>query len=194
MILAPLALAFSLASPWMHSTSVTVESVMRWKDSVYAKPSILNPEKKPSPAEQLKRDVPAYLPPAELPPGEKLALLTMRRGELALIVAERMKGNGVFFPDMRDYRSLASRGYCRKNPGERYHYLTTPGIYAADTVALAGAKQFGLHYLRALGNHRAYKTFACTCGKWSTMIQRGDHTAGNAALGFDRHVEEANSN
>lgn len=135
-------------------------------------------------------------PPAEPAPlpkphkilaiGEQLALLQLRRNDAAFIVARRLKQNGAFHPDIRNFRALIPHGYARKLSGG-LHEITAAGTIAAAEIINHYGRLHKLHCYsegRAAGTH---VTGCCICG-WETSVRKGSYTQRNLRSRFSDHL------
>jgi hypothetical protein len=79
-------------------------------------------------------------------PGQKVALLTMRRSDWSNAVLAHLKAFGRDGVSGGDYRALAGLGLA-VNKGS-FHVLTPTGRWRADLVAMELARASGLHAVR----------------------------------------------
>ena len=103
-----------------------------------------------------------YVPCTELPLVQRIALVTMRRGELAAKVLDACKQIDVPSPHLPDFRALVEQNYATRNA--QYYRLTPIGVHAADEVTRALAKQLGIHHFTEGGVSRFILSLRCTCG------------------------------
>lgn len=128
-----------------------------------------------------------YVRPADLPIGQKLALLTMRRGELAEEVLAACKECLIHPPRLHHFRALVEGGYAIR-PGQ-YHRLTPMGSSAANDVARAMARQLGIHRFTT-GGGRFYHTLYCTCGYSGSHSRNEGHWESAQMRMMSRHLAE----
>ncbi len=119
---------------------------------------------------ELKPEQAEYIRAVDLPLGQRIALVTMRRGELAEKILDACKQMQAPSPHYGEFHKLVEQGYATRNG--HYHRLTHKGVVAADDIAQALAKQLGIHHFIP-GGSRFYHTLRCTCG-WSTTHSRNE--------------------
>lgn len=102
-----------------------------------------------------------------LTPGQKIALLTMRKSEWSQAVLAHLTAFGQADVAGGDYRACAKLGLAVHKGS--YHVLTPQGRWRADRVAVEIARAHGLHCVTLDLNPRygAAASAQCTCG-WST--------------------------
>lgn len=98
-----------------------------------------------------------------LTPGQKQALLVMRKSETSRAVLEQLRALGQLATGGADYYALAGLGLAI-NKGA-FHVLSPNGRWRADNIAIAYARELKLHLLTF--NHGGPGRAAyvrCTCG------------------------------
>lgn len=123
----------------------------------------------------------------DLPQGEQLALLKLRRNEICGAVYEQLIENGACHPDRRCFAPLVAEGYAIKK-ANGFHDITPRGMYAANELATILARELSVHCLIEGSSIRAETSFKCSCGKWSTTLPRCTHATSNARRAFARHL------
>lgn len=112
------------------------------------------------------------LQPEHRPLGERRALVTMRRGELSDKVQAELSQLALEPLTCRDFSALVDDGYATRDGS--FHRLTQQGIYAADWVIAAFAKQLGIHHFTCHDRGRYSYSMRCTCGcSWSHSKAEG---------------------
>jgi len=122
---------------------------------------------------------PASMPAAPLPkageiiltPGQKIALLKMRRSDWSKAVLAQLEAFGKADCAGGDYRALAQLGLavCKGS----FHVLTPAGRWRADRVAVELARDAELHIVTydLFPRSRGAASAKCTCG-WSSFRTR----------------------
>lgn len=107
--------------------------------------------------------------PINWPVSRQLALLMVRRGQLADEVSERLRAKGVN-ASQSDFATLRDDGLAVRPLAERYHRITAYGTRIADQLAAVLAKANGIHHITYVFNSYTEHKARCTCG-WT---QSGD--------------------
>ncbi|HWL04524.1 MAG TPA: hypothetical protein VNQ99_06245 [Xanthobacteraceae bacterium] len=121
----------------------------------------------------------------EYTPGEQIALMRLRRTDMANEVMLRLQAQG-HRATGKDYWRLRTRRLADKNVDRDFLFLTPVGKHRADALARTLAKQFGLHhFIRSESRYHANLT--CTCG-WSTSLSLNQgHMASQVSRAAARH-------
>lgn len=132
---------------------------------------------------------PAPVKPAHelLGVGDQLALLQLSRRAGAGLVATRLKQNGAFHPDMRNFRALVPHGYAVRNTHNRFHSITSAGTDTVKEIVGHHARAFGLHAYFEGSKGRFEVTGHCICG-WQCHVRKGSFTQSNLRSRYDTHV------
>lgn len=100
-----------------------------------------------------------------LTPGQKVALLRMRRSDWSKAVLAKLQACGVADCSLSDYQACARLGLAIHKGS--FHVLTGQGRFRADRIAMDFAREIGMHWLRFdLGGNGVAAKVQCTCG-WS---------------------------
>lgn len=129
---------------------------------------------------------------ASWPLSRQMALLKLRHSEVSIKVLERLQ-RGTARPTQADYSVLISDRYAAKHfDGKKNPLILTPrGRHDADHLAVAWAKELGLHILTyGEEGHRLCVT-RCTCGESFTARKSlyGRSSANSQASRHLRAVE-----
>lgn len=139
----------------------------------------------------------APIDPLTLPVMQQAALLSMRESVVRRAVVRDLLEHAQDKPGHPDYQALADLGLCERNPGKRYHDLTTEGRTAARDLEQKLCQQFDIHLMIDAGSSGEWQQrYACPCGQWSTLVRRRlhviEHGAGEIQQAHrigGRHVE-----
>jgi hypothetical protein len=116
---------------------------------------------------------------AEMPRGQVIALLYTRAGgadSLSSKVLDTMRAMGSDEPTKDDWADLREQGYVHQPKGYGLHALRPAGLFKAQAIVKALAKEYGLHHIEF---HAATRScgprVTCCCG-WSQLstIQNGN--------------------
>lgn len=109
--------------------------------------------------------IPQPKPEPNLTAGQQLALLKLRRSDLARELVETIE-RGTTRATGADYDELERRGLAVKKPGSTFRIVSYVGKVRADALARESAKVLGLHFFTT-GSDRLHNIVNCCCG-WST--------------------------
>lgn len=113
---------------------------------------------------------PGFVQAVDLPVGQKIALLKLRRGEVAGAILGHLRAMSAPDPEKADWRALIAEGRIARVDGALR--LTPAGMWVASAILRDYARRFGVH---AVSLRTAYRPHAsCTCG-WA----QGDHATRN---------------
>lgn len=100
--------------------------------------------------------------PRNLPLPQQIALLTLRKGELAQACISALRANGAGSPNEMDYIALSRASLCVRQSNNR-RALTPRGKYRADELARAIATTTDIHVC----------TYGATPGAWHVRCSCG---------------------
>lgn len=146
----------------------------------------------------------AYVPPAEMPVGQQIILLRLRkRDELAIKVLASLRSMGVPEPSKADWSALFASRHIDRLPALTYlkgelqrnkgaiQLTPVTGLQAAVAVADHLAAKLGIHHIARrgpVGTHGHCVT--CTCG-WSTYSSAGFSGRSSAGNYAALHLKQA---
>lgn len=99
----------------------------------------------------------------DIPAGEQLALMTLRRSEITTAVVEKLR-KGTARASQRDYWNVMRAGLAQRH-ARGFLMLTPQGRRQADAIAVEAARGLGLHFFTT-GHNRLHNFVRCCCG-WS---------------------------
>jgi hypothetical protein len=107
--------------------------------------------------------------PRHLPPAQQIALLTLRKGELAQACISALRAGGAPSPSELDYIALSRASLAMRFPNNR-RALTPIGKYRADDLARAIASTTDIHICAYGGTAQAWHV-RCSCGFFASSAK-----------------------
>lgn len=145
-----------------------------------------------------RRDPPTPAPPFDastLTALQQAALLSMYDdSHVRRLVVSRLMAESQDRYSIADVVALRDLNLCERPDGYRMHVLTARGIIAAKELLQTFCLLNGVHVLQG-GNDSTggFTTYRCSCGTWSSPVERSIYSHANIQGSFSRHLREAKS-
>lgn len=91
-----------------------------------------------------------------------------------------------------DFDALCKQGLAERPQGYRLHKITGLGRVAAKDLQTKLCQRFGIHIKQGgNSNLRGSNYYSCSCGQWSSYIERNIHSDNQSVWKFLKHCDEA---